>query len=904
MSPEQWKRVEELFEQAIAQPQEARSAWLTQASEGDASLYAEVQQMLLAFEKSDGFLEEPAHALMSDLVVEEEAGSMAGGQLGAYQIVEELGRGGMGVVYLADRNDEQFEQQVAIKVLQASSGHKDLIRRFLEERQILASLNHAHIARLLDGGVTEGGQPYFVLEYVAGEAIDVYCDAQRLAVDDRLKLFITVAEAVQYAHRNLIVHRDLKPSNILVGEGGEVKLLDFGIAKLLVTDTAQEAIPLTRTGVRIMTPEYASPEQVRGEAVTTASDVYQLGLLLYELLTGHRPYHVEGRSFYEIERAVCEEEPTHPSDVVAQTREMVRQGTTIQITPEEISQVRQTQVGALHKTLSGDLDAIVLKALRKEPEARYDSATAFVEDIKRYLASLPVEARRGSTSYRVRKFMKRHRVAVLAALVGLLALVAYGVTVTVQAQRIAQERDRAEQYAAFLTDLFQSPDPFIDVEGNQGKDITILEFLDQGVERVRNELQGDSKMQTSLLFTIAKVYENLGYASKAHPLYKEVLPLHQQHYGEVSPEVVETLWRLAWITGNTAEADSLHKRELALARELEGGSGPLTGRGLVAYGKYLVDQGQLEEGERTLEEAVAMLRHADNSDEEQIIGGVYFLGYAKRKVGKVASADSLLQEAYGMRSDLSGPMHPKTAIIMTEIGTVAEMLGDLERAGTWKRRALGIFEEKLGSNHPYTMVMMNNLAILFNKQEAYSEAEPLLRRVIEAREDHYGPDHRETVGTLQNLATVLLRQERFDEAEPLFRDVYRRYQKALPAGHYVLAFPLLSLTDLYVQQGAFEKAEEAAREATGLLHGGLPAGHALIAVAESRLGEALALQQRFAEAESLLVPSFNALEPGQGFDEHRERACRRLVDLYEAWGRPEEATSYRALLTEVEAGTS
>src|SRR5690606_11886872 len=338
-------------------------------------------------------------------------------------------------VYLAERADGTFEQQVALKLMRAVPGRHDLEARFRAERQILASLNHPHIARVFDGGMAEDGRPYLVMEYIEGAPIDAYCDQRRLSVRERLRLFQKVAEVVHFAHRNLVVHRDLKPSNILVTNDGSVKLLDFGIAKLLDPEGDREAV--TRTGNRWMTPEYAAPEQVRGEAITTATDLYQLSVVLYELLTGRSPFQAAGRSAFEIEKAVCEEEPTRPSTAVTETHETATD--TAPLTPEAVSRARKTEVQALRKTLSGDLDAIVLKGLRKEPTARYASAEAMVEDVKRYLAGLPVEAQRGSTGYRLRKFVQRNRGAVLAVAAFALLLLGYAVTATVQAGRIAAE---------------------------------------------------------------------------------------------------------------------------------------------------------------------------------------------------------------------------------------------------------------------------------------------------------------------------------------------------------------------------------------------------------------------------------------------------------------------------------
>jgi tRNA A-37 threonylcarbamoyl transferase component Bud32 len=441
MTADRWTQIESLFEAALDQASEDRDAWLDAACP-DPDLRREVADLLAASEKAGQFLERPAELFAGDLMAEANTGCL----VGPYRLLREIGRGGMGVVYLAERADGQYQQRVAVKLLGHSLDADERHRRFLAERQILASLEHPSIARLLDGGVTENGQPYLVMAYVPGRPITDYCREHGLGLRERLRLFATVCDAVQYAHRKLVVHRDLKPSNILVTDHGQVKLLDFGIAKLLDAgaaehaDAADLAAPVTRTGLHLLTPEYATPEQVSGAPVSTASDVYQLGLLLYELLSGHRAYDFETRSLTEIARVVSEEEPVPPSRAVG-----------------EGSVIRPKQ-------LRDELDAIVMTALRKEPARRYASAGFLADDIRRYLDGLPVTAHADSLGYRLRTFSRRHRAAVAAGLVIALLLVGYAATVTVQQAQTAHERDRAERINRVLLGLFApaSPPPLAD----------------------------------------------------------------------------------------------------------------------------------------------------------------------------------------------------------------------------------------------------------------------------------------------------------------------------------------------------------------------------------------------------------------------------------------------------------
>ncbi|HEX7999681.1 MAG TPA: protein kinase [Pyrinomonadaceae bacterium] len=396
MTPERWKKVEEVFESALERAPEERSAYLTQACAGDAALRNQVETLIASYEKAGSFIEEPVlgTAVLPETVVDETVNTLIGLRLGSYKIVREIGRGGMGSVYLAMRADDEFQKRVAIKLIKRGMDTDFIVRRFRHERQILASLDHPNIARLLDGGTTEDGLPYFVMEFVEGQPIHHYCDTQKLSTTERLKLFVKACAAVEYAHHNLIIHRDLKPSNILVTAEGTPKLLDFGIAKILNPEIASQTMDPTTAALRLMTPEYASPEQVRGLTATTASDVYSLGVLLYELLTGHRPYRLYNRLPEEIARVICEEEPERPSVVISRIEHIpLGNGSyKVEVTPESVSKTRDGAPDKLRRQLAGNLDNIILKALRKEPQRRYNTVGEFAEDIRRHLDGLPVSA--------------------------------------------------------------------------------------------------------------------------------------------------------------------------------------------------------------------------------------------------------------------------------------------------------------------------------------------------------------------------------------------------------------------------------------------------------------------------------------------------------------------------------
>jgi serine/threonine protein kinase len=487
---EQWSRVKEIFDAATDLPVGERTAFLARACQGDEAVRKEVESLLASDEQANSFIEDPGAAIPRDLLAEGKAEEgFAGRQFGSYRIVREIGRGGLGAVYLAARADEQYQKQVAIKLIKRGLDTDDVLRRFRGERQILAQLDHPNIARLIDAGSTEEGLPYFVMEYVEGLPISSYCDAHKLATTERLQLFRSVCSAVTYAHQHLVIHRDIKPSNILVTEGGSPKLLDFGIAKVLHTEDPLAA--QTLTGVRIMTPEYASPEQVRGLAISTSTDIYSLGVLLYELLTGQRPYRLTSRTPEEISRAVTDQIPERPSTAVLKNLKF------------EISNP---------KSLKGDLDNIVLMALRKEPPRRYSSVAQFSEDIRRHLEGLPVLAHQDTLSYRTSKFVKRHKAGVLAAALVFATLVA-GIITTAREKRRAERRfNDVRQLSNAL--LFEIAPKIERLEGSTDAREALVRRALEYLDSLGQESGDDAQLQGELAAAYEKVGEIQGAPRK------------------------------------------------------------------------------------------------------------------------------------------------------------------------------------------------------------------------------------------------------------------------------------------------------------------------------------------------------------------------------------------------------
>jgi serine/threonine protein kinase len=504
MNPERWQRVKQLLDQAIVLEESERSSFLDRECGNDADLRREIDSLLASHDEAGtGFLKAPAINLPKET---QTAPARTGRRIGVYQIIEEIGRGGMGEVYRAARADGQFTKEVAVKLVRGGLDTAFVLERFRNERQILATLDHPNIARLLDGGTTDDGIPYLVMELIEGTRIDSYCDGHGLSITERLQLFRQVCAAVQYAHQRLVVHRDIKPSNLLVTKEGVPKLLDFGIAKILDAAVGSET-----TAARPMTPEYASPEQIRGEPITTTSDVYSLGVVLYQLLTGYSPYQGDTRSPHALARAVCETEPGRPSKAVLRPQPARGDDQSEPLTPEQVSRSREGSPAKLQRRLAGDLDNIVLMALRKEPQRRYGSVEQFGEDVRRHLEALPVAATKGSWNYRAGKFVQRHKVGMAATVIVLLAVLG-GVAATVREARIASANQRRAEKrfneVRKLADslMFEIHDSVQGLPGATSARKLIVQRSREYLDSLAQEATGDVSLQREL----ASAYERLG----------------------------------------------------------------------------------------------------------------------------------------------------------------------------------------------------------------------------------------------------------------------------------------------------------------------------------------------------------------------------------------------------------
>jgi serine/threonine-protein kinase len=950
-SADRWTEIEGLLDLALELPPEERSGFLARACGEDAALRNRVQRLLDSCERPDGWLDGQAPAYAAPLVgCAEEAATAEAARIGPYRIVGEAGHGGMGTVYLAER-DEPYHQRVALKLVRGGLALDDhLVRRFVEERQILASLEHPRIARLLDGGITPEGLPWFALEYVEGLPIDRYTELHRLPVEARLELFLAVCDAVQYAHRNLVVHRDLKPSNILVTADGQVKLLDFGLAKLVAGGQSAE----TRTGLRLMTPEYASPEQFRGEPVTVASDVYSLGVLLHELLTGRRLYRLAGRSPLEVERALLEQEPERPSASVADAR--------------------------LGRRLRGDLDTIVLTALRKEPSRRYPSVERLATDLRRHLTGLPVTARPDRLAYRAGKFVRRHRLGVAAGGTILLSFVGGFAATLWQARQVAREAARSERVTEFLVSLFREADP----EQARGREVTARELLERGERRLDSLLIQEPDVRARLLGVLGVIHTELGLYGRADSLLARAVALTRQSRGDQSPELAARLAEWADALSEEAKfdaADSAAREALAIRRRRAGPDDSSVAATLRALGGIASNRGRNDSAEAFYREALTNDRRHYGDGHLAVAQDLNDLGVVLQQSGKLPEAESAAVAALAIRRKLLDPTHPSLLIALHNLGVVRHAQGDYEESERLKREVLeqrrrlypqghpdvaialnelasqlndrGRYEEAeslfiqartmqralLGPAHPETITTVNNLAVLrywkgnlsgaerdmrevlhnwsktlgeahqntltalttlsaiLRERGNYREAELLLRRALASRQKLFGDTHEDVAQSWSHLGGLLYRKGDAAGAQRAYRQALAIDRKVLPAGHDLLAWRLTGLGEVLIALGKAGEAEPLLREALAIRVEKLEPGDRLTAKTRLRLGECLVRLGRFPEGEALLLESYSQLSAVDNRFARRDAAesAQQLAEYYTARGRLHEAARYRVL---------
>ena len=897
--------MDRIFAGALERSAAERAAFLDAACGGDPELRRELERLLAADQRIGDFLERPAGELLGMVPLGGD-----GGRVGPYRLLRRIGSGGMGAVYLARRDDEQYERLVAVKVLRWGLDSPEARHRFRAERQILARLEHPNIARLYDGGTTDEGRPYLVMELVEGLPVDRYCDERRLTVGQRLDLFRRICGAVQYAHQNLLVHRDLKPGNILVTAAGEPKLLDFGIAKRLEAEDrdSDDTLP----GLRVMTPVYASPEQVRGKAVTTASDVYALGVLLYQLLAGRLPYRLASHHDSAVAAAILGQEPEPPSQALFHPRPAEEQS------PELIAAARGTRPRALARRLRGDLEEILLRALNKDPQSRYTSVALLSQDLESHLANRPVAARSNTLLYRAGKLVRRNpataAAAVLAVLLGLGLLASFAV----QQRRVARERDKARYTLSFLVDTFKQADPY----HARGERLTAREILDQGADRVSRELSGQPDVQAELMDSIGEVALGLGRYDQAQPLLERALALRRKTFGPQSLQVAQSLEHLGLLKkelSKHAAAEALLRQSLSIRRLLLGAGDLAVAKTLNELAEVVANQVRYAEAEALNRQGLAIARKVEGPAGRTVVESL--LGVAKRKgeLGDYAAAEHLFRQGLDIERRTLGDRHPQLYHDQTDLGEILFEAGKYQAAEALLRQSLAVQQKILGREHPDVATTLNNLAMVVQRLNRYAEAEVIDREVLQITRSQFGASHWRVAIILGNLGSVLvgqntpekiregipyyeealaIRRQNLGDRDPLVAQIYlllagahrqlNEADQALPLARQALAlleqtegpnhphvaFALRELGRDYVYLGRYAEAEPQLRRALDIRRKELPADSADVANAKASLGDCLISLGRYVEADLLLREAEATLSTQFPWDDYRLKLVR------------------------------
>ncbi|TVP99655.1 MAG: serine/threonine protein kinase [Balneolaceae bacterium] len=915
------EQLDHLFQQVLDLPKSEREQFIKKSTGHDPSLSTDLKKLLLYAEESESFLGDTVSDFLAPLMPilqgDEPVAEFTleeGTRIGSYRIKELVGKGGMGQVYLAERDDGVFKKEVALKCIKKGMDSEEILKRFRYERQILASLQHPNIAQLIDGGLTDDGRPYLVMEYVEGVPIAEYCDQHKLTIRERLRLFLSVCDAVQYAHQKLVVHRDLKPSNILVTVKGVVKLLDFGIARLLDTENPNFTAPVTRAGFRLMTPEYAAPEQLKNEPVSTATDVYSLGVLLLELLSGPltsgewKNHEQASKRIIKNISAVSDSTPS--------------------IDPETIALKRSTTPAKLSRDLRGDLDTILLTALKEDPAERYNSAALLMADISNYLNELPVTARPDSARYRLRKFVSRHKAAVSTATgVVLLTLVfvatlSYQLKITsAERDRAELERDRASNLVGLYTDIFASAD----LSQTGGDTITVYQLLERSIGRIEQDLVNQPASQALMWEVLGDVYQNLGLYPEAEKYHQTAVDLYsnlyetpsehialaqirlgrtllrQSRYNEAVNNFESALNQFEAVFGRNDFEVSKGLNDLALAYERLGESDKAEAHFLEALeinerllgtddyeyitllgnlGHHYFVRGRYDDSERLLTETVHKRRTLFPDDHIQLLREMSNLASVYTSLARYNEAELIMRDILDKRVSIYGRNHPDVARTIGNLSVILREQGRLQEAEESERETLDIRLNLLGPHHADVAASWYNLGAIIHDQERYEESEAYFRRAIEIDQKLYGELHPLVAVDMVGLANSLRDQGRVDDAYLFYKTALEIQMQNLTPEHIYTTRAMVGMGSILTLLNRAEEAEPLLRDAIEFIQKRSQEPDWTLAEAQYYLADCLVLLGNNTEAEELLTESYHLLVELMGPENlHTRKALSRLQSI-------------------------
>ena len=881
LAGERWARVQSLFHEAAERPAGERRAYLEAACPGDPELVAEVLG-LLEEDARGSLLDRPLAELAHDLLHEGAAAPLPRERFGPYRIREMLGEGGMGVVYLAERED--LGSRAAIKILRDAWLSPARRERFASEQRTLAQLNHPAIAQLHDADTLADGTPWFVMEYVEGVPLTTYCRSRNTSIQGRLRLFRSVCEAVQHAHRHAVIHRDLKPSNILVKNDGTVKLLDFGIAKQL--ESLEVPVEQTQTGLRLMTPAYAAPEQITGGRIGTHTDIYSLGVVLYELLAERLPFDLTGRTAAEIEMLITEQIPERPSLATRAAGGAA----------DPAGRARTIGPAAW-----ADLDVLCLTAMHKDPQRRYRTVEALIRDIDHYLAGEPLEARHDTVGYRVGKFVRRNRAPVfIAATVaaGVIGLVVfYTVRLTRARNAAVAEAARTQRIQRFTMSLFHGGER----EVGPADSLRVVSLVDRGVQEARS-LDGEPAVQAELYHTLGSIYQQLGNLARADTLLQAALDRRRSLLPAGSPEVTASQVALGLLR---VEQARFEEAETVVRKALEESSGalpaghPAVAEATFALGQVLQARGNFDEAIRVAEEAVRLYTVPGDSVTPELAASLAELAGDHFYAGHYETSDSLNQRILGMYRRLYGERHPQVASVLINLGASQFERGNYAEAERFDRQGLAVYESFFGTDHPETAYAMTMLGRALVFQNKFAGGDSLLRKSLAIRERVFGSDNPVVASTLNELGSVAFQQDRLDEAEAAYSRMVEIYRKAYNDKHSLIGIAQSNLASVYVKREQYVRAEALYREVLKRYQGLLAADHVTVGITRIKLGRALLRQRRYADAAAESLAGYEILvrqtNPGVSF----LRAARTDLALaYDSLRQPDKARRFRAELAD------
>ena len=873
MDSQRWEQVQALFHDAVDLPSAERQAFLQAACGGNDELAAEVMSLIDEDERGSSPLDREVGHMAGRILND----ATAIHEIGPYRIVRVLGEGGMGVVFLAERTD--LGSRAAIKILRDGWLSPARRQRFATEQRTLAALNHPSIAHLHDAGSLSDGTPWIVMEYVEGVPLTEYCRTNAQSIPERLRLFREVCEAVQYAHRHLVIHRDLKPSNILVTADGQVKLVDFGIAKHL--DRSGAAIDATVTGMRLMTPAYAAPEQIRGEHVGVQTDVYSLGVVLYELGTNRLPFDWSSKTPGEAERMIVEGSMLRPSAVMGDSE-------------------KRSPLLSIGQSSRREFDVLCLTAMHRDPGHRYPSVEALIRDVDHFLAGEPLEARPDTLGYRAGKFVRRNwrslsaAAALLAIVVGLVTF--YTVRLTRARNAAVIEAARAQRIQGLMLNLFTGGDE----TAGPAEDLRVISLIDRGVLEARS-LTAEPAVQVTMYRTLGGIYGKLGNLSKADDLLQTTLAQRRAIFGEDSAEVAESLVAIGLLRIDQAqfdEAERFVRDGLAMSQRHLPADDPAVARATTALGRVLEERGSYTEAIAVLEDAERLhaSREAASADLAATLRELFNTHFY---AGHFDVADQIGQRGLAMTRQIHGDSHALVAEDLINLGAVQYERGQYTEAERYYREALAITEPWYGDDHYKTASNLTMLGRSLQMQKRFDEATDALKRAVTIQERVFGPNHPRVASAVNDLGAVALGRGDLDVAEASFTRMAHIYRSVYGEKHYLIATAISNLASVYVARMEFRRAEPIYRQAIAMYSETQSPGHMNTGIGRIKLGRALVGQQRYDEAETEILAGYDILSKQTSPSVSWLRNARQdLVKLYTASNKPEQAKKFQAELAQ------